>query len=501
MLHDLSSFRDSLLAAVQRDGRVPEAIRTLTTRGEEVLGELNRLDRFERRTAAQDARYGELMDEARDITRTLGLSKLTGRADGSRVIPAGSMGADGSLRTFAGSPGEEREQERERVRDPFNPMANLRDDALRILDAGTRDGSLPGHAAERVEKMMQTGTRQATSYAARWAALTGSQAYRSAFAKLVTDPERGHLLWTAQEAEAFRDVRTFQLEERAMGLTDTAGGYLVPMHLDPAILLTSNGSADPLRRLARVEQISTDVWNGVTSAGATAEWKAEAAEAADGSPTLAQPPISVHFGDSFVPFSFEVGMDAGNLVEQLSIVLADAADQLMSAAYWRGTGTGQPKGLVTALVAAGTSSVATTTADTLAIGDPVNLQNALPPRFQPNAAFTANLATINAIGSFETLNGALRYPEVGNGRLLNRGLHEASQLDNAGATATAGNDEVMVYGDFRNFVIVDRIGTQLELIPHLFGTNGRPKGQRGAFLWFRTGSDVVVANAFRMLTA
>jgi predicted phage gp36 major capsid-like protein len=48
-------------------------------------------------------------------------------------------------------------------------------------------------------------------------------------------------------------------------------------------------------------------------------------------------------------------------------------------------------------------------------------------------------------------------------------------------------------------VIVDRIGNTLELIPNLVGANRRPTGQRGALLWFRTGSDSVVDNAFRLL--
>jgi predicted phage gp36 major capsid-like protein len=50
-------------------------------------------------------------------------------------------------------------------------------------------------------------------------------------------------------------------------------------------------------------------------------------------------------------------------------------------------------------------------------------------------------------------------------------------------------------------VIVDRVGTTLEVIPNLVGTNRRPTGQRGALLWFRTGSDSVVDNAFRLLNA
>ena len=66
------------------------------------------------------------------------------------------------------------------------------------------------------------------------------------------------------------------------------------------------------------------------------------------------------------------------------------------------------------------------------------------------------------------------------------------------ASATADNF-LLAYGDWKQFVIVDRIGTTLELVPHLFGDNSRPTGERGALLWFRTGSDVVVDNAFRIL--
>jgi len=69
-------------------------------------------------------------------------------------------------------------------------------------------------------------------------------------------------------------------------------------------------------------------------------------------------------------------------------------------------------------------------------------------------------------------------------------------------TIDAGQaNNIVVYGDFAQFVIVDRWPSSLELIPHLFGSNRRPTGQRGAFLHARVGSDVAVPNAFRMLVA
>jgi HK97 family phage major capsid protein len=379
-----------------------------------------------------------------------------------------------------------------------SPGARTRDLARKAIEAAHRDDGLPDYAAVRAEALVTDGPLHSQTIASRWAIATGEPAYRAAFAKKMADPDNARDLWTESEFRAWQAVMAFQSEQRAMGLTGNAGGFMVPLTLDPAILLTNDGSANPLRQIARTVQIATTEWQGVSSAGATAEWKAEAVEAADGSPTLDEPTIPVHFGDVNVPYSYEVGMDAQNFLAELQRVLLDAADQLQAEAFMNGSGTGQPTGLTTGIT--GTSLVPTAAADVIVAQDILDVQNILPPRFQPNARWLANLTTINTVGSFETANGSLRFPEVGTGNLLRKPLHEASHLDAAGDTATAGNDNVAVYGDFRNFVIVDRIGSQLEILPKL-GANGRPTGQRNAFLWFRTGSDVVVDNAFRMLQA
>jgi HK97 family phage major capsid protein len=368
-------------------------------------------------------------------------------------------------------------------------------EARRAIDAAARSGMLPDHAAEKATRLVEQGSLRDRSIAARWATTTGSEDYLRAFAKLAGDPVRGHLLWTSEEHEAYRRVAEFQAETRAMSLTDASGGYMVPLTLDPAIMLTSAGSINPLRRIARVVQTATDQWSGVTSAGVTSEWKAEAGEVADASPTLANPNIPVHFGDAFVPYSFEVGMDAVNFVQELQTVLVDGADQLMNTAYTLGTGTGQPKGVIVALT--GVSEVAAATADVFAKADVYNVQNALPARFSARAQWTAHIAIINLMAQMETTAGARLFPEIGDGRLLNKPLNELSNMD---GTIAAGVNLVLLYGDFQaGFVIVDRIGTTLEFISNLVGANRRPTGQRGALLWFRTGSDVVVPQAFKLL--
>ena len=85
--------------------------------------------------------------------------------------------------------------------------------------------------------------------------------------------------------------------------------------------------------------------------------------------------------------------------------------------------------------------------------------------------------------------------------LLGRSVYENSNMDGAINTGATETNYPLLYGDFAaGMVIVDRVGSTLEVVPHLFGANRLPSGQRGALLWFRTGSDVVIPNAFRLLS-
>jgi HK97 family phage major capsid protein len=368
--------------------------------------------------------------------------------------------------------------------------------ARQVIDTAARSDLLPDYAAERATALVERGTNQERSLAARWAIAAGNPDYATGFAKLVADPVRGHLLWTPQEQEAYRAAAAVQgeLEERAMSLTAANGGHMVPLVLDPAIMLTSAGSINPLRAISRVVQTVGSQWSGVTSAGATAEWKAEAVQAADASPTLAKPNIPVFLGDAFVPYSYEVGMDAINFLSELQKVLIDSALQLQNTAFTVGGGSTDPKGIITAIV--GTASVVVGT-EAFPKTQVYSTQAALPPRFQPNAKWAANLAIIHKLAQFETTNGAKEFPGVNEGRLLNRDLVELSNMD--GVIDVGAENYSLLYGDFQNFIIVDRIGATLELIPNLVGAAFRPTGQRGALLWFRTGSDAPVFNAFRLL--
>jgi predicted phage gp36 major capsid-like protein len=195
-------------------------------RMQEIHDEMEPLGDKPRLNARDDARFLELDREFDD------LSEHVGRLDRAAELASASR-TGGRFRTERGSIGED---------DTGRDRDGVRGQALRCLDDAVRDKRLPARAAETVEALMSSGPAFAQTWVQRYTAAAGDPSYERAFGKLISDPQRGHLLWTEAESAAFRTVSELQTEQRAMSTTDSAGGYLAPpLTLDPSILLTSNG--------------------------------------------------------------------------------------------------------------------------------------------------------------------------------------------------------------------------------------------------------------------
>lgn len=328
-----------------------------------------------------------------------------------------------------------------------------------------------------------TGERQQF---ARHVLATGSPTYRKAFGKAL-----GGAPLTAEES-------------RAMSLTSASGGYAVPVTLDPTIIPTSNGAVNPWRQISRVEQITGNTWNGVSAGAVVASRDLEFEEVSDDSPTLAQPTATVTKAQAFIPFSIEVGQDWGSLETEMARLIQDAKDVEEATAFATGGGTGvNPQGVLTGAtgtVAAGTAA--------FAVAHGYALLEALPARFRPNGTFVANLAQYNRIRQLDTAGGANLWVQnlqqgIGNDATGNLGAtflgkpaYESSVMSSA---LTAGS-KIMIFGDFRYYLIVDRIGMTVEIVPHLFGaTNQRPIGARGLLAYWRNTGRVLSAAAFKVL--
>jgi HK97 family phage major capsid protein len=274
-------------------------------------------------------------------------------------------------------------------------------------------------------------------------------------------------------------------------------------------MLTNDGATYSMRKLARIVTTTTDSWKGVSSAGVVASFDAEASEVSDDSPTLAQPVVTTHMARCFVPYSIEIGMDYPEFASEMSRIINDAIDLVEEEKFWVGAGDGsnEPYGLVTTLDATSASEVVVTTDGQLGVVDVFKVWEQLPARHRnaPTAAWAADITTIDKIRRFsETFTGdgnywADDYSLPSPHRLLGRPIEEASYFPDFTGTTGAGN--ILTVGDYRNYVIADRVGsTRVELVPHLFHTaNNRPSGQRGWFAWKRVGGKCVMPEGFRLL--
>jgi HK97 family phage major capsid protein len=271
------------------------------------------------------------------------------------------------------------------------------------------------------------------------------------------------------------------------------------------MISTNAGSVNPMRQLATVKTITTGTWTGVSSAGVTASWDGEAGEVSDDAPTLAAPTIDAEKAQAFVPGSIEAFDDWAGMESDIRMMFADAKDNLEAAAHITGLGSGsnQPFGIVTGLDGSA-SEVAPGTVETFAVGDVYALESALPARYRANASFVANKAIFNLVRQFDTSGGAGLWERIGAGQpaqLLGYNAYEASSMDGAFDAAATADNFLLLLGDIRSaFTIVDRLGMNVELVPHLFATGAnRPSGQRGLYAWWRTGSKVVNVDAARLL--
>lgn len=366
--------------------------------------------------------------------------------------------------------------------------SKLRDNALRAVEGGRFGGtSVPkAEAQENIERLLNY-TDDKESTIARRILTTGHPTYERAFGKAVMSKNLHSL--TAEES------RSLQLG------VDADGGFAVPFQLDPTVILTSDGRINPLRNLARVEQITGKEWQGITSEGVVVSRVAESTEATDNSPTLAQPSVKAERVQGFVPFSIEIDQDWTQLRSEMARMLADAKEQEEAEAFLNGTGTApDANGLITTLDAS--SEVAESTSGSFLVEDLYAVKNAVPPRFRANGTFLGETSTYDDIRQFGNgSDGADLWTRLADGtpgNLIGYRAVEASEM--TAHDDAVVDDRYLLFGDFRQFLIVDRVGMSVELIPHLFGaTNRFPTGQRGLYAIWRNNSLILTDNAFRVL--
>jgi len=456
----------------------------IRTRMAAVRSDIDGLEQIEDATEEDHVRLDALLGEWDDLNTEL--EPLEEREQRVAQVRARAEQENNRVEPITGTP----ELVTRTNRDPFEDLESVRtgmtspsDVRARAVTAIERYAKRSDHwalddsGAEAATRLVEKSGAKFGTAVARQMLVTGSPEYLTAFESYLTDP--GGFSTRA-----------------ALSLTPANGGYLVPFTLDPTIILTNAGSANPYRQVANVKTTTTNDWNGVTSAGVSAEWTAEGAEAADASPTVGQLKITPQKADAYLFGSFEVLSDS-DFAQQLPELLADAKDRIEETAFAIGTGSGQPKGVIPA----GTSqNRAGTAAAGPAAQDVYALQAALPARFRgPRAqnVWVANLNTINALRNVPKFTGSTESIVDDSGdvpRMLGKPFLESTSVVGVFTTGS----KVLAYMDARQFYIVDRVGMSVVYDPIVLGANRRPTGQGAWYSFWRVGSDVSTATAVRV---
>jgi HK97 family phage major capsid protein len=371
-------------------------------------------------------------------------------------------------------------------------VSEFRDTALRSVDAAFERGAVDESSGRRLIDLVN---RDTTGVDADYLTAVGDPVYERAFSRMFMNPTPGAqgLLSTAEQ-ESVRKVGA-AMAQRGLAVGEGAtGGYAIPLGLDPTIQLTDSGTVSPLRELADVTSITTSEWAGITSAGVSASFADEGIEVGDDSPTLAQPKVKPEKAHGFCPFTIEVGADWSQIQAELVRLFQDEKANLEAGKFLTGTGEKEPFGILTGA----TEVVETSEKGKYGVGDPYSTQEALPPRWQPNASWLTSLTIANATARFA--GPGSEEPSLFNDardRLLMKPWRECSDM----STKVEAGKKIAIYGDVRaGFKVVDRVGATVEIVPHLFGKEGRPKGERGLYFYWRVGSKVVNKAALRVLT-
>lgn len=404
-------------------------------------------------------------------------------------------------------------------------MTRIRDHARRAMDEILADE--PGDR-QRAERMLAgtgitSGTADSGQYASRLAAqsiaLRSTRRYRGIFAEYVDSKQGGYSPnFSAEQRQLLDALRNLNVG------TTTAGGFQVPTHLDPTLVLTDQSSMGNIRAISRQETlVGANTWNGVSSAGVNVEWLGESGVTTDGSPSMASISIPTERADVFVQATIEYEQDTPGVAAQLPRLIADARRRSEATVFVTGTGAGgnQPEGVEVSLDAVTTSEAETTGIGALAAsdveallydpaGNTLNSGTGLPLGFHDASTWLLHPQILSHIHGLETdtvLTDRGKLPRESGlgGNILGRPYILTSAMD---SDPTTGGQNVLIVGDFSNYIIVDKMAPTLEFIENMVDpTTARPIGERGWVLYFRQGAGVGStttgtggpANAFRLL--
>lgn len=264
-------------------------------------------------------------------------------------------------------------------------------------------------------------------------------------------------------------------EVKALTVSDAAnGGYLAPTEFGNELIKLLN-EYSPIRSYARVVSISApEIVYPRRVSGTAATWVDETGDRTESGMTFEQVKLTPFELATYTDVSNQLLEDnAYGLEGELIADYAESFGKTEGLAFVKGTGTGQPKGIMTAT---GIKEVKTGVAAAFPSTNPadviIGMYHAIATSHAQNGAWLMNRNTLSVIRQWK--DGTGRYlvldPITAGGvlTLLGRPIVEMPDMDDIGA----GKFPIL-FGDLTGYRIVDRVGLSTLRDPYSLATKGQ----------------------------
>ena len=440
---------------------------------------------------AEQATFDEQVAERAKLERDMSAmrsrrAQIRDEAENGNVEP-GAFTAPTIIRTKSEADIYDVSRTRRDARSEEGFAQTLRDNAMRSVEGAAFPTTERASGQADMESLLQGIDYVDPMIAAERVLYTGKPAYRRAYRKFLTQGPAGPM-FTSEEAAAFAESRAALV---------TASNVAVPYDLDSTMQINTAGSINPFRSAFRVVKTTSNDWRPMVSGGMVAAYAAEAAAATEQAPAFTAPARLLVKAHTAATFSVEIQGDYPGLEAELAREIGDAKDLLESVQFSTGAGTTDyPQGIFTYYTS---NFLDTTTTLVVVPADLYKLEANVGARYRGNAVWLGSPYFYSLVRGIDTAGGAglwvdnLTLGNFGssenNGRLGNLIGHPAFEVTAPANASMATTEKVAILADRDRFVIIDRIGMNIELIPNfLDATTGYPTGQRMIYAWWRNTS-------------
>ncbi len=298
----------------------------------------------------------------------------------------------------------------------------------------------------------------------------------------------------ALNQDDWAEVRALAIRAAMSTGVDTEGGYTTADEVTTELIKAMKAFGG-MRNTATVFGTSHGNamnWPTMDDTGNTGELVPENVSANDQDPSFGTVAMNTYkFSSKVVTVPMELLQDTQiNLEAVILELLAERLARAQNTYFTTGTGTAQPRGIVTGagLGKAGTTGQTTT----VTYDDLVDLQHSIDPAYRSGLGWMMNDATIKVIRKIKDLDGRpIFVPAVGAGNVpgaaLPTLLNDPINV-NQDIAVMAANAKSILYGRLRNYRIRDVMATQLFRFTDSVYTK---KGQVGFLAWQRAGGNLL----------